>query len=103
MELGQADEVLIAGLESFQPFGHQHPTPVWATRGVSVVGTPRIVGQGHLKMRVAAGGVERDCIGFNLGGHPVPEGRIDIAYQVKMNSFRSRESVQLTLKDFRAG
>ena len=83
LELGQADEELIAHLEKLRPFGLQNRTPVWAARGVTVVGPPRIVGKKHLKFPVAAGSTQRECIGFGMSDRELPDGPMDIAFQLK--------------------
>ena len=62
---------------------------------------PRVVGTRHLQMTLTKGGVDRDAIGFNLGDREIPDGPLDIAFQVRKNTFRGVESIQLSLRDFR--
>ncbi len=100
--LAEADMSLLNALDQMRPFGVGNLTPVWAARGVVVAGRPRIVGQGHLKFRVAQGGIQRDAIAWQWGGRELPEGPLDIAFQVKKNSYMGRETIDLQIQDVRA-
>lgn len=102
MDLADADDRLWRGLEELRPFGLENPTPVWGTAGVCVVGRPRQVGKGHLKLQLAAGGVQREAIGWGMADRPLPEGSLDICYQLKRDSFMGQEKLVLILQDFRA-
>lgn len=102
VDLAEADNRLFESSQRIRPFGHSNPTPVWASQGVRVVGEPRVVGKHHIRMRLASDGVQMDAIGFGLGDREVPPGLIDIAYQLRMNDFQGRQSLQLNLQDFRA-
>lgn len=101
--LAEADEPLLKALNDLRPFGLGNPTPVWAVTGVRVVGEPRRVGGGgeHLKMAVEAGGVRREAIGFGLGERELPHGELDIAFQLRSNSYMGAQTLQLGLQDFR--
>ncbi len=101
LELAEADDWLFRSQQSIRPFGHSNPTPVWAARQVRVV-RHRIVGNGHLQMTLAGGGVTAEAIGFGLGDREVPAGPIDVAFQLKKNTYQGRESLRLDIQDFRA-
>ena len=101
MDLAEADDRLWNGLEQLRPFGVGNTTPVWASSGVRVVGRPRLVGKGHLKLMVAAGGVQREAMGWGMGDREVPEGALDICYQLKRDSYLGQDKVVLILQDFR--
>ena len=101
LELAEADEDLLLAQEGLRPFGNSNPTPVWAVRGVRVV-RHRIVGNGHLQLTLAGGGVMADAIGFGLGDRPVPLGPIDVAFQLKRNNYQGRQSLRFDVQDFRA-
>lgn len=102
IDLRECDDRLFEALQRLKPFGLGNPGPVWGTRAVNVVGTPRKVGNGHLKMTVAVGGTQIDTIAFNMGEMEVPEGPIDILYGLQENVYMGRRSLQLNIKDFRA-
>lgn len=55
-------------LREFAPYGPQNQRPVFLARNVEVSGTPRIVGNNHLRFKVKQHGRIFDAIGFNLGG-----------------------------------
>lgn len=99
--LDDVDKRFLEDLGRLRPFGLGNPTPVWAVRGVRVVGEPRIVGNGHLKMNVAAGADQREAIGFGLGEREIPEGELDLAFHLQMNRYMGRETLQLSIQDFR--
>jgi single-stranded-DNA-specific exonuclease len=101
MTLADADARLVEALTLLRPFGHGNTTPVWGVRAVRVVGRPRIVGNGHLKFVVASGGAERPAIAFNYGDRPLPEGELDLAFQVKKDTYMGRDQVQLVVQDVR--
>jgi single-stranded-DNA-specific exonuclease len=102
IDLREADERLLEGLDRMRPFGLGNPTPVWGSRGVRLAGQPRILKEKHLKMLVASGAAQLEAIAFGLGQHKVPAGLIDIAFQLDRNSYMGRESLQLKVQDFRA-
>lgn len=102
MDLAAVDEAFFQSIERMRPFGFGNTTPVWAARGVRVVGAPRRVGDGkHLKLVLASGGRQIDAIGFGLGDREVPEGPLDVAFQLQKNTYQGRESLQLNVQDFR--
>ena len=83
------------------------PTPLFATKGVSVIGRPRLVGKNHLKMVIGAGASQMDAIAFGMADRAgeLKEGesaQIDLLYQVQENNYFGRKAVQLNIKDFRA-
>ena len=102
IDLREADERLLEGLDRMRPFGLGNPTPVWGSHGVRLVGQPRILKEKHLKMLVASGAAQLEAIAFGHGQHKVPAGLIDIAFQLDRNSYMGRESLQLKVQDFRA-
>lgn len=100
--LGEVDERLFKAVQQLQPLGLGNPTPTFGARGVQVVGQPRVVGQKHLKMQVASGGTQLDAIAFGMGDAKLPEGGLDLLFQVQQNTYKGRTSMQLNVKDFRA-
>ncbi len=99
--LGEADIDLLKAVEDLRPLGIGNPTPIWGTRGVRLVGKPRVVGKNHLKLEVAAGGTQVDAIAFGMAGREIPDGALDILYHVQENGYLGNRSIQLNIKDFR--
>jgi single-stranded-DNA-specific exonuclease len=81
------------------PWGKDFPEPRFD--GTFEVLGARVVGERHLKLRVAAPGSEGEpieAIGFNLGEQlPEAEGRIRLAYRLDVNEYRGARSAQLLL------
>ena len=101
VHLGEADAWLYDTLQQIRPFGHSNPAPVFGARQVRVV-RHRIVGNGHLQMTLASGGVQIEAIAFNMGHRALPDGPMDIAFQLKRNHYQGQESLRLDIQDFRA-
>jgi single-stranded-DNA-specific exonuclease len=101
MDLAEADERLWAGLEQLRPFGVGNTTPVWASAGVHQVGRPRQVGKGHLKLMLASGGVQREAMGWGMADREVPDGPLDVCYQLKRDHFMGQDKLTLILQDYR--
>jgi single-stranded-DNA-specific exonuclease len=95
---------LVAELTRLEPTGHHNPLPVLMARDVRVLEKRTVGKEGqHLKLKVSQpGGPPVDAIGFNLGGRisELPE-RIDVAYQLEVNEWNGKRSLQLHLLDVR--
>jgi hypothetical protein len=55
----------------------------------------------HLKFRVVAGAGSVPAIGFGMGEKPVPDGAIDMAFEIRENVFRGAREVQAQIRDLR--
>lgn len=90
-------------VQRFAPFGPRNQQPHFLSRDVRMAVHPRVVGSGHLMLRVEQEGIEFDAIGYGLG-HLVntlePAGRgVDLVYAVMENSWRGSCCIQLQIKD----
>ena len=47
------------------------------------------------------GGKQREAIGFGMGDREVPDGPLDIAFNLILNRYNGQEYLQLHLQDFR--
>lgn len=96
---------LHAFLEHMGPFGIGNPRPVFMSSGLRIVGEPRIVGEGHLKLRLAGESSDVDAIGFGLAGRrpleALREGRMDALFQLRESEYRGRRTLQARLVDVR--
>ena len=105
VELHHADDSLARMLRHAGPFGMGNATPVFATRGVGVAGPPKVVGERHLKLTLAAHGRTIDAIGFGMAdraGEPwLDGGPVDVAYKLEENHYNGRTSIQAKLVDLR--
>ena len=68
-------------------------------------GDPRVVGKGHLKLRLERNGMVLDAIGFGLAegrGASVGEGsQVDALFNLDVNEFRGSKTPQARLIDLR--
>ena len=95
---------LLKELSMLEPTGHQNERPVFMTRDVAVMDKRGVGGdRSHLKLKLAgSGSITLDAIGFRMGDYlsDLPD-RVDVAYQLEMNEWQGRQSVQLNLQDIR--
>jgi len=105
IDLPQFTERFIRLLKLLGPFGPMNMRPVFMSRNVKVLGTPSIVGQNHLKLKMEQDGSVFDAIGFNMGDYlnvvQANQGVVDCVYVVEENRWNGRTQVQLRLKDIR--
>lgn len=104
--LGQCDMKLVEFIELMSPFGPGNEEPLMMIRELEVLPGSRIVGNGHLRVKVKDPvGDERDMIGFSLARawNPVDivGRRIDALVTLRRNNWQGREEAQLQLKQLR--
>jgi single-stranded-DNA-specific exonuclease len=105
LDLSEVDMSFWKLLSQFEPFGPGNLRPIFVSRDVRVVGVPTIVGQGHLKMKVAQNGSGTfDVIGFNMHEYlPVirntEDQKMNIAYSLEENEWNGRRTLQIRLRD----
>lgn len=92
-------------LSQFAPFGPGNMRPVFVARNVELYGTPRIVGNNHLKFKVRANGQVFDAIGFNLGPllDRLLNGRktVDLAFSLDEGEYAGESVPQLKIRDLK--
>ncbi len=89
-------------LKELRPFGQDNQEPVWAMYGMVVSGSPRMVGEKHLKLSLVSGGRTFEAIAFNYALQDLPAGKLDVAFVLKENTWRGNTSLQLQVKDIRS-
>lgn len=100
-----ADELdwsFLEQLKRLHPFGQANPEPVWALKNVRVSGSPRVLGEKHLKLNLVAEGDEFGAIAFNYALARLPEGDLDIAFILKENNWNGNTTLQLQVQDIRS-
>ena len=95
----EVDFALLEELQRLEPFGAGNPEPTLMLRGVTVV-ERRIVGDGHLKLRVSAGGQLFAAIAFRQAESPT-DGALDIAFFPESNLWNNTTTLQLRIKAMR--
>ena len=107
--LSTIDDRFLRIVEHMDPFGPGNMRPVFLTRGVVDAGSARIVGKDHLKVSIcdpADRSRRIDGIGFRQGHHLdlVKTGEpFSMLYTVEANEWNGRRSIQLNIKDIKAG
>lgn len=96
---GDITPELARELKRLEPFGAGNPEPVLFMRGLRVM-EHRVVGDGHLKLRLAGGGCHFNAIAFRLASRELP-GMVDIAFFPEMNEWNGNSTLQLRIKDLR--
>lgn len=106
IESGDLNDDFLAAQNRLMPFGHDNPIPVWGLRGVQIDKVHRVgrdKQQQHLRLIFTmANGMKQDAIGFGMGNREIPEGPLDLAFQLRSNEFRGETRLQLMLQDFRS-
>lgn len=94
-------------MERLAPFGPENHYPVFIAHQLKLVQPPRIVGNNHLRLRVAQEGQSRhfNAIGFGLGHfEELLKARskgFSMCFQVKRNEWQGRVNVDLWIKDLK--
>jgi single-stranded-DNA-specific exonuclease len=104
VDVNQLSEDLLYDLQYLEPTGHSNTPPILASKAVYVLES-RLVGKEgkHLKLRIArAGKPPLDAIAFGLGewASRLP-GHVDLAYQLEMNEWNGKQTLQLNVQDIR--
>ncbi|QEM70165.1 single-stranded-DNA-specific exonuclease RecJ [Geobacter sp. FeAm09] len=86
-------------LKRLEPFGAGNPEPVLLMRGLRVM-EHRVVGDGHLRLRLAGKGRHFSAIAFRLAPRELPD-MVDIAFFPEMNEWNGNSTLQLRVKDLR--
>lgn len=104
-ELSFADLSLdfLDSYELLQPFGSQHPQPVFVTRQVELSRPPLHMKNNHLRLTLRQGWAELDAVYFGGGETPLPDPPWDVAFNIDRNTYRGRTSLQLVIQDVQAG
>lgn len=95
--ISEATFELEALLRHFEPFGPSNPTPVLVSRNVRLAAPPRVLGDGHLKLRLQAGSGEIEAIGWGMG--PLASELdvatpIELAYRLERNEWNGEARLQ---------
>jgi len=101
IDLSQIDEAFIEEIRCLAPFGTHNPAPLFLS-GVFSASDPRIVGNGHLKMRTAGKRTNLDIIGFGMAElMPDTASPLRAVFSPEINVWQGIKRIQLTIKDLR--
>ncbi len=105
LDLHEVDARFWKLLTQFEPFGPDNAKPIFVSRNLRVVGNATVVGNGHLKMRVAQNGsAEFDAIGFNMHDYlpkirEATPGTLSLAYMIEENTWQNKTTLQMRIRD----
>jgi len=95
---------LLSQIRKLEPFGKANPEPVFASRNVEITAVPRILKGRHLKLQTRSGGQKVDMIWWQKDSFPRglgPGSKVDVAYTLKLDNYRSESGVYLNIRDLR--
>jgi single-stranded-DNA-specific exonuclease len=107
LELSPAEATLplVERLRYLGPHGMGNPRPTFLGRGLELAEPPRVVGSGHLRLRLRGDGCKLDGIGFRMAERVPPEalgaGPVDAVFQLHADDYRGEVRVQAKLLDVR--
>jgi len=89
-------------IQQLAPFGSANPYPVFLARGITVEDCKCVGNNGdHLKFKLSDGSTKWDGIAFKKGRFlKEVSPRIDIIFNLQINEWRGRASLQLNIIDF---
>ncbi|MEJ7560252.1 MAG: single-stranded-DNA-specific exonuclease RecJ [Pedobacter sp.] len=84
------------------PFGPHNNAPVFITHEVSLVGSPRVLSEKHLKFSVKQLNSDNfECIGFGLAEYEKllqPNHPFSVCYTIEENVWKDQRTIQLNIK-----
>jgi single-stranded-DNA-specific exonuclease len=76
-----------------------NPEPILAAENLMAMES-RLVGNGHLRLRIKDGNRIRDAIGFRMGSlHPLIGTPVNMAFSPQINLYQGRRTLQLRIVD----
>jgi single-stranded-DNA-specific exonuclease len=102
VRLADLNGFLYEHLQKLAPHGMGNPTPVFAARGLRLLGPPRVLKERHLKLRVAQDSRSLDALAWNWGprsGEWTPGQTADAAFTLDENYFQDLRTLQLEVRD----
>lgn len=102
LSFDEIDEKLSKTIELFAPYGHSNPVPLFLTKGVEAVGTPKIVGGKHLKVKLRHQRRVLSAIGFNRGELlpqiEIAKPELSVVYSIGEDDFTGVKKIVLNIK-----
>jgi single-stranded-DNA-specific exonuclease len=102
--LSDLDAETMACFEKFRPYGMGNPQPCFVSRGLEVVGTPRVFARRHLKFMARQDKITLPVVAYGQSELilELEQGRrdaLDIAFRVDQDSYWGKKRMQLIAKD----
>ena len=101
LDLKSINSELLKEIEMLAPFGCQNPQPIFSSGLLEVISS-RVVGNGHLKIKLRKKGIIFDCIAFGKAEfHPLNGKMVDAVFHIGINKWKGIESIQPVIVDLR--
>ena len=104
VKLSEANAKLHQLLRHFGPYGVGNPSPVFITRGATVL-SMREVGEGHVKLDLKQDDARMQAIGFRMmprvKDQDLAQKEVDIAFHLQIERYNGYEYLQAKLLDIR--
>jgi len=102
LKLEQINAKFYRVLTQMGPFGPQNMNPIFVSHGISLVGTPQIVGTNHLKLSIKQqNSAIFESIAFNLATFEQnlrPDSLFSVCYTIEENVWKEKRKLQLNIK-----
>ena len=104
VRLDELQKETVSELQWLGPFGQGNPEPMFATKGVRLIGPPRRVGAGrdHLQLAITDSTASVRCIGFRFGKFEkklLESEFFNVAYQPQINTYNGSSNVEFVITD----
>lgn len=101
LTLGEIDYELLDHHEALQPFGMNHPQPLFIARGVTLAGEPRVMKEKHLSLMLRQHGDEYRAVWFGAAKDQQPPLPWDVAFQIERNEWQGNITPQIHIRAVR--
>jgi len=99
LTMRQAEE-----LYALEPYGVENAVPLFATLGMTVMDVSAVGGGKHIRFKLSKDGTEVTAMYFRHGLSDInvyPGDTVDVLYNLDVNEFQGKKSIQFILKEFR--
>ena len=103
-QAGRVNLAEVEALDALEPYGAGNARPVFCLRGATLDRLQNVGQNRHLKLRLTKGSAQFDGIFFSAVAQTcgvVPGDRVDAAFYLQINEFRSSRTVQMQMVDIR--
>lgn len=103
-QAGRVNLAEVEALDALEPYGAGNARPVFCLRGATLDRLQNVGQNRHLKLRLTKGSAQFDGIFFSAVAQTcgvAPGDRVDAAFYLQINEFRSSRTVQMQMVDIR--
>ena len=106
LDVAEVNRTLVEKINALEPFGAENPSPVFLAKNVAVEKFKTMGKENnHVRFRAVQSGRGIDAIGFGMAEafatFDTASDRLDIAYEITVNTWNGQNKVELRLLDIR--